>query len=301
MSGLHRRMALAGAMVLCLALGPSAGAQDGPQPVPYLDDQGNQLGTLLIRDFADPYTEFDPASPPAEGLRYAMLTLTFEAAEDQAFPADPYQVQLLDTDGYVHSQQWVARPADPVVPDLQSQTLAPFDRISGAITYALPAEAKVASIIYRGDGRRIMPIAEFGEPDTVAIGEPRSITDPAGTVYGSVTVREVLDPFTDFDPNAPPAEGQRYVVLDTAFEAAPDQAIQASPSNVGLVGADGTIYWPGWVPRPQPFLLQYAESQPLSPGDRVSGVIGFVIPQDTVIDRVVYNPEGNRFLPLVDL
>jgi hypothetical protein len=55
------------------------------------------------------------------------------------------------------------------------------------------------------------------------------------------------------------------------------------------------------VPRPQPFLLQYVEAQPMSPGDRVSGVIGYAIPQDTVISSIVYSPEGNRYLSLVDM
>ncbi len=186
-----RRVAFTGALALSLALVSPVIAQDGSEPVPYLDDQGNQLGTLLIRDFADPFTEFDPASPPAEGSRYAVLTLTFEAAEDQAFPADPYQVQLLDTDGYVHLSGWVPRPAGSVVPDLQSQTLAPFDRISGVIPYVLPAEAEIASVVYRGDGRRLMPIVEVGDRGSVAVGEPRLIEDAAGTVYGDVTVREI--------------------------------------------------------------------------------------------------------------
>ncbi|MEA2027180.1 MAG: hypothetical protein U9O18_10860, partial [Chloroflexota bacterium] len=83
----HTRLgALAGALVLSLVMVAPVAAQEGAEPVPYLDDQGNQLGTILIRDFADPYIEYDPASPPGEGLRYALLTLTFEAAEDQAFP-----------------------------------------------------------------------------------------------------------------------------------------------------------------------------------------------------------------------
>ena len=296
-----RLIALGGALILALSLASSAVAQDGSEAVPYLDDQGNQLGTILIRDFADPFTEFDPASPPAEGVRYALLTMTFEAAEDQAFPADPYQVQLLDTNGYMHYSEWIPRPADTVVPDLQSQTLAPFDRISGVIPYVLPAEAEIAQVIYRGDGRRIMPIAELGVAGSVALGEPRPIMDAAGTTYGNVTVRQVMDPFMDFDPSGPPAEGQRYVLLDAVFDASEDQAIQASPGSVGLVGSDGMLYWPAWVPRPQPFLLQNLESQPLSPGDRVSGIIGFLIPQDAVVGGVVYNPESNRFLSLLDM
>lgn len=293
-----RRVALASSLVLSLSLAAPAVGQD--DAVPYLDDAGTQLGTILIRSYADPYTEFDPASPPAEGTRYAMLTLTFEAAEDQAFPTDPYQIQLLDTDGYIHYTAWVPRPADDVVPDLQSQTLAPFDRVSGVIPFVLPAEAEVANVIYRGDGRRIMPISKLSDTGTVAAGEPRPIADVAGTTYGSVTVREIMDPFVDFDPNGPPAEGHRYVALDAAFEAAEDQALQANPGNVGLVGANGMFYWPANVPRPQPFLLQNVESQPLSPGDRVSGLIGFLIPEDEVIASVVYNPESNRFLSLVE-
>lgn len=289
------------ALALSLTLAAPAAAQDDAQPVPYLDDQGNTLGTILIREFADPFTGHDPASPPAEGTRYALLTLTFEAAEDQAFNADPYQVQLLDADGYIYYPQWFRRGADSLLPELQSQTLAPFDRISGVIPYVLPAEAEVARIVYRGDGWRLMPIAELAAVGSVAVGEPRTIAGTDGTVYGSVTLREVADPFTDFDPNGPPAEGTRYVALDAVFEAAEDQALQASPGNVGLVGSNGVLYWPSWVPRPQPFLLQYLESQPLSPGDRVSGLISFSIPADVTIDSVVYNPEGNRYLALADL
>jgi hypothetical protein len=290
-----------GALALSLTISVPVAAQVGSEPVPYLDDEGNQLGTILVRDFVDPYAEFDPASPPAEGLRYALLTATFEAAEDAAFPTDPYQVQLQDSNGYLHHPQSVRRSADSVMPDLQSQVLAPLDRVSGHVPYVLPEDAEIVRIVYRGDGRRLMPIADIGEAGSVAVGEPMVITDDAGTSYGSVTVREAMDPFMEFDPNGPPAEGQRYVVLDMAFEAAEDQAIGASPSSVGLVATDGMVYWPAWVPRPDPFLLQYLESQPLSPGDRISGVVTFAIPQDVEIDFVVYNLEGNRFLSVADL
>ena len=95
----RRRAALLGALLISVSVVGPASAQEEPTPVPYLDAEGNQLGTILIREFADPFTGFDPASPPAEGQRYAVLTVTFEAAEDQSFPTDPYQVQLLDSNG----------------------------------------------------------------------------------------------------------------------------------------------------------------------------------------------------------
>ncbi len=180
----RRRVALLGAaLLLVAAVGPAAG-QDEAAPVPYLDAQGNQLGTILIREFADPFTEFDPASPPAEGQRYAMLTMTFEAAEDQSFPTDPYQVQLLDSNGYLHYPTWVPRPPDATVPDLQSQNLAPFDRVSGVIPYVLPADASIVRIVYRGDGSRLMTLSDLGDAGAVAVGEPRTINDAAGTHLG---------------------------------------------------------------------------------------------------------------------
>jgi hypothetical protein len=297
----RRHVALLGAaLLLVAATGPAAG-QDEAAPVPYLDAQGNQLGTILIREFADPFTEFDPASPPAEGQRYAMLTVTFEAAEDQSFPTDPYQVQLLDSNGYLHYLTWVPRPADATVPDLQSQNLAPFDRVSGVIPYVLPADASIVRIVYRGDGSRLMTLSDLGDAGAVAVGEPRTINDAAGTPLGSVTVREVMDPFADFDPNAPPAEGQRYVGLDLAFEAAADQALWAYPGSVSVIGTDGVMYVPTWVPRPQPYLLQDVESTPLSPSDRVSGFVGYLLPDGVSVDAVVYNSDYDRYLPVADL
>jgi hypothetical protein len=295
------RPALVGALLLILSVvGPAAG-QDEAAPVPYFDAEGNQLGTILIREFADPFTEFDPAGPPAEGQRYAVLTVTFEAAEDQAFPTDPYQVQLLDSNGYLHYSSWVPRPAEATVPDLQSQNLAPFDRVSGMIPFVLPADASIARVIYRGDGSRFMTLSDLADAGAVAVGDPRTVTDAEGTALGSVTVREVMDPFADFDPNSPPAEGQRYVGLDLAFEAAADQPMWAYPGSVSVVGTDGVMYFPTWVPRPQPYLLQDVESTPLSPGDRVSGFVGYLLPEGVSVDAVVYNSDYDRYLPVADI
>lgn len=297
----RRPATLLGAMLLSLALALPALGQDEAAPIPYLDAEGNQLGTVLIRAVEDPFTGFDPASPPAADQRYAVLTVTFEAAEDQSFATDPYQVQLLDANGYLHYPSWVPRPADATVPDLQSQQLAPFDRVSGVIPYVLPADVPLVRIVYRGDGSRFMTLAELGEAGAVAVGEPRMVSDAAGTDLGSVTVRSVMDPFSEFDPNAPPAEGQRYVGLDVALQAAEDQAFRANPGGFVVVGTDGVMYWPIWVPRPQPYLLQDVESTPLSPGDRVSGFVGYALPEGVSVDAVLYNADYDRFVPVADL
>lgn len=294
-----RRAAFLGALTLALVMAVPAAAQD--ESVPYLDAEGKQLGTITIREVADPYADFEPTRPPAEDQRYVLLTVTFEAAEDQAFPTDPRQIQLQDAGGYLYFPSGVPRPADSVVPELQSQNLAPFDRVSGVVGYVLPVDADIVRILYRGDGSRLMSIAAPSATGAVAIGEAKAFTDAEGTPLGSITVREVADPYTGFEPSRPPAEGQRYMLLTMAFEAAEDQAMYADPRAVYVVDSNGTFYRPAQVPRPAGELLQDLDLQPLSPADRISGVVGYQIPADVALDSIVYGSEGNRFVPLADV
>jgi len=288
-----------GALILAISIGAPAAAQD--DAVPFQDLAGTTLGTILIREVADPYTDFEPTRPPAEGMRYALLTVTFEAAEDQPFPTDPRLIQLQDANGYLYTPTAVPRPADSVIPDLQSQTLAPFDRVSGVVGYVLPEDAPVVRIVYRGEGSRLIPISETGDGSAVAVGEPRTFSLADGTALGTITVREVADPYTDHVPTQPPAEGQRFVLLTVAFDAAADQTLYADPRVLLLVDRNGSVYRPTRIAREPGELLQDLDIQPLSPEDRVSGVIGYVVPADAVLDGIVYNSEGNRFIPIADL
>jgi len=313
----HRLVALAGSLSLLIAFAaPVAGQEESPDATdpqaagisgsatgsaPFIDMAGTQLGTITIRDVADPYTEFEPTRPPAEGQRYVLLSVIFEAAEDQAFPTDPHQLQLQDASGFVHLSGGVPRPADSVQVDLQSQTLAPFDRVSGVIGYALPENTEVVRIVYRGDGSRLIPISEPGTSGEAAVGEARVQTDADGVQLGTVTIREIEDPYTGHEPTRPPPEGQRYTLLTVAFEAAEDQTLYADPRLLFLVDTNGSIYRPANVSRPADQVVQLLETQPLSPTDRVSGVIGYVVPVDARIDSVVYASESNRFVPIVGL
>ena len=43
------------------------------------------------------------------------------------------------------------------------------------------------------------------------------------------------------------------------------------------------------------------QATPLSPGDRISGFVGYALPEGVAPDLVLYSPEYDRFLPLADL
>ncbi|MEZ4596729.1 MAG: hypothetical protein R3C32_07735 [Chloroflexota bacterium] len=131
-----------GAGVVLAQTGPAVGTE-----VPVVDADGVTHGTIQIEELNDPF-QGDPDSPPADGSRYVGLIAVFTAADDQQLDANPYYVVVRDTDGYLYTPQYVARPADDPIPDLQSQTLAPGNRISGFVGYVLPSSAAIDDVFY---------------------------------------------------------------------------------------------------------------------------------------------------------
>lgn len=53
--------------------------------------------------------------------------------------------------------------------------------------------------------------------------------------------------------------------------------------------------------RPDGQLLQDLDAQPLSPSDRISGVIGYSLPEAAVVDGIVYAVERDRLVPIADV
>ena len=109
---------------------------------------------------ADPFTEYDADYPPEEGTRYVLLTVAFEAAEDQTFAADPYDILLQDTDGFLWGRGSVTRPPEAPIPELSSQDLAPGNRISGVIPYVVAADAVIDHILYQPESGRLITLSQ---------------------------------------------------------------------------------------------------------------------------------------------
>ena len=210
---MHRRVPTSLLIALIVALGGAslATAQGGPAalgtPVTIVDPEGIIRGEVTVREMVDPFTEHEPTAPPPEGMRYVLLVTTFQAALDQQLDAQPYQVVLQDTDGYLYSTQYIPRPADAVMPDLQGQLMAPDNRISGAITFHVPTDATIDRVVYQPSFDRFVELADVTPGTGPALGDATTYTDALGA---STTVStQLIDPFTAIDPAYPPAEGMR--------------------------------------------------------------------------------------------
>jgi hypothetical protein len=274
-------------------------AQEVNTDIPIVDAEGIEHGTVTVREVIDPFTENDPAAPPAEGTRYVGLTVTYQAALDQSLDAQPYQIQLQDANGIIYPGQYVARPADVQIPDLQSQMMAPDNRISGFVGFVLPAEATIDKVLLSPTWDRMVDIADLSPGDSPALGDAITYTDAAGAT--TTLSAGLIDPFSEFDPAYPPAEGTRFVMVQPVFENSGAVPYYADPYDVYLRDGSGLLIAPTTVYRPPAVTVASLEGQTMSPGDRVSGYVGFQVPADAAVADVLYYPESGRIVQVAAL
>lgn len=284
---------------LLLGASPMALAQDvaaGPE-VQFVADDGVVHGTIQVKELHDPFLDFDPARPASAGQRYLGLIVVFTAADDQTFDTNPYYVVARDTNGYLYTPTFVPRPADVIVPDLQSQTLAPGNRISGFVGYTLPADVVLQDVLYLPSSYRSIPLVQMGAVAGPPIGGPVPFTATDGS-QATITL-QVTDPQTG-TTNAP-AEGMRFVGMSVVVENTGVTVYDLNPNELYLRSSAGDLFYPAGVYREDVTVLPDLAAQPMAPGDRISGFVGYQVPVDATIVAVDYWPESNRRAMLADL
>jgi len=291
------RRAFAGALALSIALSAAvvhlAAAQGGVGvAVPFVDADGINHGTITIKEIDDPFTAFEPSQPPDAGSRYVEMIVVFESADDQSFEVQPYFVVVRSTDGHLYSSTYVGRPSDAKYPELQGQTMGPGNKISGALDFILPADAKIADVWFTPTSDRWVQLAAIDTSSWPTAGNPFTFTADDGSSV-KVTVTQV-DPATITDPNQPAHDGSRYEAISVVFENKGDRPYDSSPSYLYLVDTSGAVYYPNYLPLAENSSVALLDGQTLNVGDRVSGIIGYTLPTPAQVAEVLYAPRSDR-------
>jgi hypothetical protein len=134
-----------------------------------------------------------------------------------------------------------------------------------------------------------------------ASGSPVPVNNAEGVTVGSITVTDVADPFTDFDPNYAPEAGSRYVAVTVAFDADAGQRFDIQPSSIVLQDDQGFIVNQAYISLPSDAQIPIVSSQTLSPGSRITGLVVFALPEGRTPGRVFLQPQGSQFVLLADL
>jgi hypothetical protein len=266
------------------------------------DATGNEVGTIVIEGVEDPFEDYREGYEPAEDARYVLLAVAFEATGDEPLEADPNDLVLRDANGFHWQTATVYREEDDPRPDLQSQTMASGNRISGVVGFQVPETAELTHVYYQPENSRLIEVALLQDDPVsgpaLGVEVPYESVEVAGA-EGIIVVSELEDPFDDLAEGYEPAEDARYVLMTVSFEATGDAPFDADPYDLILRDGEGFLWATASVPRAEesPPDLQ---SQTMAPGNRISGVVGFQIPEDAELAELFWQPESGRLVLLTD-
>jgi hypothetical protein len=149
-----------------------ANVQAAPSPAPevgtenaYVDAESGAEGVITVTEVADPFENVAEGYEAEAGSRYLLLTVAVENTGSTLLAFNPNHLLVRDGAGYLWATATVRRPEDVVVPDLQSQDLAPGSRVTGVVGFQVPADAPVSEVLYQPISGRIIVLAELQGSD----------------------------------------------------------------------------------------------------------------------------------------
>lgn len=263
-----------------------------------IDSSGNEVASVTVDSILDPFDAYDPGYEPGRGFRYVMLTLTVENTGTTPFYPQPYGFTLVDSDGFISTSSYVAYDATAYPAPFPDAVIEAGDSVTGSVVFQLLAGAGISAITYSPSYDRLYLLASSGE-EPVA-GEPVSLLGDDGSEIGTVTIDEVTDPMTDFDPNYAAPRGYHYVSVTVTFENTSSRPITVDPSAIDFIDADGYISSYYGVYRTAEAIeampdITYAD---LAPGESITGVISYTIFNASAPAWLVLSGSGTQFVVL---
>jgi len=135
--------------------------------VPYLDENGEEIGTVTVDEVIDPFEDFSEFFEVEEGSRYVAVQITLAASEGAATADEPFEARASDfglqtVDGFFFTSTFASRDiTSGDVPDLETIAIDPGDSVTGLVFYQIPAEAELARLLWQPDSGRLLVVADL--------------------------------------------------------------------------------------------------------------------------------------------
>lgn len=148
----------------------------------------------------------------------------------------------------------------------------PGDKVSGLLVFEVPQNATPANLVYNDCG-----LQATVTPESVIVkSEPVKVQVSAV----SVTVPQQIGTYA-------PMAGYKFVGVNATIKNIADDKGYASTNSFQLRDTVGNIYTP--VMATYSSLINGFKSGPTQPGDIVSGIIIYEVPQDATLKSITYN------------
>ncbi len=274
-------------------------------PVTLLGNEGVAYGSITVNAVTDPFEAYDPNSAPERGSRYVLLSVTVANDGPRLLSFNPYSIVLRDADGFIYQQAFFSRTDSATQPDLGSAEIPPGEQTSGVIGFTVLGGVPIEQAIYTGSqGFQMVVIADLGTitaPPVVGPDALVSLLGPDGAPMGSIAVTEMTDPWLEYDPNAPPQVGYRYVLLRFDVTNSSPRLLSFDPYSIALRDTNGFVYDNANIFDGGTLTVPVLEYQDIAVDGTVTGVMGFQVPVGATLAQAIFRGSSDRMVYLADL
>lgn len=147
---------------------PTANASVAGDPavgteIPYLDEAGDEIGVLTVREVTDPFEDFADGAAPEEGFRFVAVEVAVAATGEPIEP-ETFDFGLQTGDGFFFGTTSVRRDiTSSDVPDLATIPVDVDDEVSGLVFFQIPADAEPARLLWQPETGRLLVLADLRE------------------------------------------------------------------------------------------------------------------------------------------
>lgn len=268
--------------------------------VPVVGPDGTELGRLTVAKLVDPFETYDPSAPPQHGNHYVLLTVTARNTGSRPFNFDPGKLLLQDTEGFLYGSTTVHFGAQATPSALAQQDLAAGAEQQSIVGFQVLTGVRLARVFYLAANDQIVLLATLNGRTDPAAGSAISLIGPDGAEVGKITVTRVVNPFQAYEPSAPPARGQHFVLLSVSVQNTGPRSLAFDPGTLYLQDADGFLYGSTTIQRSQQAetAAPKLERKELAPHEKVSGVVGFQVLNGVAMARLLYQPASDQLVVL---
>jgi hypothetical protein len=259
---------------------------------------GEEVGVAAVTVIEDPYEEAE--QEPERDLRFLSVEVEVENTGEDQLIVDPANIGVVDDAGIIYVDNPEITRTDRTDP-LTYTELEPGETISGSLEVGFPEDGEIAQIIWLVD-TGVLPIL-VDNLDRVDIGDPVNLFTVDYEEEAIFTAEEVIDGYDEFAPSVELNPGWKFVGVTVSIENVSADPIEPVADSIFLTTSDG-IFW-----AQDPSLVRSDDavdevpdltSDPIAPGESVTGFVGFGVPEDVEIVNVFYLPDSVRLIRIYD-
>ena len=127
------------------------------------------------------------------------------------------------------------------------------------------------------------------------VGTPVDVFGADGAA-ATVTVTDAVDPFKAFAKGSGPPEGGRFVMVTGAFENTGQVPMRIERNGLLLRDVQGSMWGEASIEPAKKPKVPVLDSVDLAPGNKVTGRLGYLVPEDVALDGVYYQGDGHLTL-----